>query len=208
MGDTPEQDPTTVAGQAKAPDDAAAWARTMHGRGIDEEEVRRFNEMERANRPRRDGAELQRAAERVGERIKEEPCTRPPAGWECSREPGHDGPCAAYPRVAKKNTPFREPAGETARPRRRFRSAIASLVIRLGDTPGRWPKASVSETVPGSRGPLALDPRLENALRDQLAYGLAPIHPEHDLGDATPEQRMRRALGHIQSILNDRGRSA
>lgn len=22
-------------------------------------------------------------------------CTIPPAGWSCSREPGHDGPCAA-----------------------------------------------------------------------------------------------------------------
>lgn len=22
-------------------------------------------------------------------------CRRPPAGWRCTREPGHDGPCAA-----------------------------------------------------------------------------------------------------------------
>jgi hypothetical protein len=31
-------------------------------------------------------------------------CTRPPEGWTCSREPGHDGPCAAYP------PPLRRPA--------------------------------------------------------------------------------------------------
>ena len=24
-------------------------------------------------------------------------CDRPPIGWECTREPGHEGPCAAYP---------------------------------------------------------------------------------------------------------------
>lgn len=24
-------------------------------------------------------------------------CDRPPAGWRCTREPGHEGPCAAMP---------------------------------------------------------------------------------------------------------------
>ena len=24
-------------------------------------------------------------------------CARPPAGWYCTRAPGHDGPCAALP---------------------------------------------------------------------------------------------------------------
>lgn len=24
-------------------------------------------------------------------------CTIPPAGWYCTRHPGHDGPCAAHP---------------------------------------------------------------------------------------------------------------
>jgi hypothetical protein len=24
-------------------------------------------------------------------------CQVPPPGWWCSRDPGHDGPCAAYP---------------------------------------------------------------------------------------------------------------
>lgn len=24
-------------------------------------------------------------------------CQQPPDGWYCSREPGHEGPCAAYP---------------------------------------------------------------------------------------------------------------
>lgn len=27
-------------------------------------------------------------------------CTVPPAGWLCTREPGHEGPCAARPREA------------------------------------------------------------------------------------------------------------
>jgi hypothetical protein len=26
-------------------------------------------------------------------------CSRPPAGWRCTRDPGHDGPCAALPVV-------------------------------------------------------------------------------------------------------------
>lgn len=25
------------------------------------------------------------------------PCMRPPKGWVCTRDPGHDGPCAAWP---------------------------------------------------------------------------------------------------------------
>jgi hypothetical protein len=30
----------------------------------------------------------------------EAPCKVPPAGWSCSRKPGHDGPCAATPDAA------------------------------------------------------------------------------------------------------------
>lgn len=26
------------------------------------------------------------------------PCNKAPAGWECTRQEGHDGPCAAYKR--------------------------------------------------------------------------------------------------------------
>ena len=26
-------------------------------------------------------------------------CDRPSEGWECTREPGHDGPCAAWPTI-------------------------------------------------------------------------------------------------------------
>lgn len=25
------------------------------------------------------------------------PCMMPPKGWVCTREPGHEGPCAAHP---------------------------------------------------------------------------------------------------------------
>lgn len=28
-------------------------------------------------------------------------CAAPPSGWYCTRTPGHDGPCAAYPKTAK-----------------------------------------------------------------------------------------------------------
>jgi hypothetical protein len=28
-------------------------------------------------------------------------CERPPEGWECSREPGHEGPCAARQIIAE-----------------------------------------------------------------------------------------------------------
>lgn len=30
-------------------------------------------------------------------RLRQLQCRKPPAGWWCSREPGHDGPCAARP---------------------------------------------------------------------------------------------------------------
>lgn len=30
-------------------------------------------------------------------------CQVPPRGWWCSREPGHEGPCAAYPKYSHEN---------------------------------------------------------------------------------------------------------
>lgn len=30
-------------------------------------------------------------------KVASDTCDRPPAGWSCSREPGHEGPCAALP---------------------------------------------------------------------------------------------------------------
>ena len=35
----------------------------------------------------------------TGELPMTDRCARPPAGWTCSRAPGHDGPCAASPLV-------------------------------------------------------------------------------------------------------------
>lgn len=29
------------------------------------------------------------------QKYRDQGCTKPPAGWWCSREPSHDGPCAA-----------------------------------------------------------------------------------------------------------------
>ena len=28
-------------------------------------------------------------------------CNRPPTGWNCTRDVGHEGPCAAYPEYTK-----------------------------------------------------------------------------------------------------------
>ena len=30
---------------------------------------------------------------------EEQRCERPPVGWQCTRDPGHDGPCAAVPSI-------------------------------------------------------------------------------------------------------------
>jgi hypothetical protein len=38
-------------------------------------------------------------------------CDVPPAGWSCSRQRGHDGPCAASPVKTPATSPLREPAG-------------------------------------------------------------------------------------------------
>ena len=38
-------------------------------------------------------------AERIVRALEPERCEVPPAGWECSREPHHPGPCAATPAV-------------------------------------------------------------------------------------------------------------
>ena len=41
-------------------------------------------------------------------------CHIPPVGWKCTREAGHDGPCAAYPDAMLVGEPqpssYREPA--------------------------------------------------------------------------------------------------
>lgn len=44
-------------------------------------------------------------------------CTLPPEGWECSREPGHEGPCAASPKAdvrtaLQKSEELRRKSGE------------------------------------------------------------------------------------------------
>ena len=33
---------------------------------------------------------------------EEQRCERPPAGWQCTRDPGHDGPCAAVPSIVER----------------------------------------------------------------------------------------------------------
>lgn len=38
-------------------------------------------------------------------RVKAGECLRPPTGWWCSREPGHDGPCAAHRIVTPRTQP-------------------------------------------------------------------------------------------------------
>ncbi len=44
----------------------------------------------------------------------ENKCHTPPKGWECTRQPGHEGPCAAVPSKKKKPGFFRELLRKTA----------------------------------------------------------------------------------------------
>lgn len=37
------------------------------------------------------------ARERAEREQPRRPCDVPPPGWRCTRERGHDGPCAAWP---------------------------------------------------------------------------------------------------------------
>ena len=39
----------------------------------------------------------------IGFKEYAEPCTTPPPGWHCSREAGHEGPCAATPTLENKS---------------------------------------------------------------------------------------------------------
>jgi hypothetical protein len=39
-------------------------------------------------------------------------CQIPPEGWTCSRESGHDGPCAALPKLSRFGVYYRTPEGE------------------------------------------------------------------------------------------------
>lgn len=39
----------------------------------------------------------QKAERVVKEAAREDCCSKAPAGWRCSREAGHEGPCAAWP---------------------------------------------------------------------------------------------------------------
>jgi hypothetical protein len=58
----------------------------------------------------------------IGRNPDADPCDRAPAGWWCSRTPGHDGPCAArpdpgtYPIRSTAHTELDEPAPDDAEP--------------------------------------------------------------------------------------------
>ncbi|MPS99503.1 MAG: DUF551 domain-containing protein [Pseudomonas sp.] len=51
--------------------------------------------------------ELAEEIRMMAEKVAPASCDKPPAGWTCSRAPGHDGPCAAAPAapVAIKESP-------------------------------------------------------------------------------------------------------
>lgn len=53
-------------------------------------------------------------------------CTVPPAGWECTRAAGHDGPCAAIPLLT-------QPTIEDA-----WRSGFAAAEEVLGAHGSEW----------------------------------------------------------------------
>jgi len=52
-----------------------------------------------ANLTARDWSIAELIAEKLDAESSPEPesCTVPPAGWYCTRQAGHAGPCAAYP---------------------------------------------------------------------------------------------------------------
>ncbi len=45
--------------------------------------------------------EVDEARTLIHQAIDAQPCTVPPKGWRCTRESGHDGPCAAWPVVTR-----------------------------------------------------------------------------------------------------------
>lgn len=69
-------------------------------------------------------------------------CDRPPAGWRCSRESGHDGPCAAWPvegRWVGLNVPCPDckalpGVGCTGKPHR-VREDVARATLGAGEDP-------------------------------------------------------------------------
>lgn len=50
-------------------------------------------------------------------------CGIPPAGWFCSRMPGHEGPCAAYPIKDSQTTP--------PDPKRHLSISISKSIVRI-----------------------------------------------------------------------------
>lgn len=55
-------------------------------------------------------------------------CTVPPEGYECSRTPGHEGPCAAHPVAAEDQSPTHEQDYPMLEDKARFESDILRIV--------------------------------------------------------------------------------
>lgn len=60
----------------------------------------------------------------VNQTPSDQGCEHPPPGWYCSRAPGHEGPCAAYPKVT--------PKPRCPKPRCRGRVPHSTLLHWLG----------------------------------------------------------------------------
>lgn len=79
------------------------WA-SRHGdlkrRLADVEALRKRDQWERGEMEL-DGVTSREQAERLARH--RDPCRVPPAGWDCTRAPGHDGPCAAVPSMIREH---------------------------------------------------------------------------------------------------------
>lgn len=79
------------------------WA-SRHGdlkrRLADVEALRKRDQWERGELEL-DGVTSRKQAERLARH--RDPCHLPPAGWDCTRAPGHDGPCAAVPSMIREH---------------------------------------------------------------------------------------------------------
>lgn len=95
-------------------------------------------------------------------------CSVPPAGWYCTRQRGHTGPCAAWPEAARNSGNVISDADWD---RIRTRAAYPSEVAPVSPAPRRGYGYTMEST----------DPDIRAAARSPTRKSLAPVRiSRHD----------------------------
>jgi hypothetical protein len=141
----------------------------------------------------------------MGERVSQG-CELPPPGWSCSREVGHEGPCAAWPIAT--GEPGNDPFDPTDKVKKRD-------VTRLRIKSDGQPFSTIVEaydgvsTVPLDVEAIAFELDCEGG-RVTLSWPANAVDFDIDIRPLTPDERVEqmtallgRVVGGLESLASD-----